>query len=65
MSGTWYPSMDQPAVEAWRADPRAFDDEQDRETLLLSLATEGDVEALLALRHELDPVAYDELGWGD
>lgn len=66
MSKSWFPSPEG-AAEAKRhlSDQRDRDDELDWESALLELAHEGNIEALEALRRELMPVDYDELGWGD
>ena len=43
----------------------AFEGEHDWETMLHELALDGNVDALAALREELAPIDYDELGWAD
>jgi hypothetical protein len=65
MSGTWYPSLhDQLATERLASDGQ-LDDDLDHEHRLLELAADGDVDALVALRNQLTPIDYDELGWAD
>ena len=68
MSGTWYANLqDQLEAERRVSDPRIItaEDELDWESTLLELAADGDVAALDALRDQLLPIDYDELGWGD
>lgn len=68
MSGTWYANLhDQLEAERRVSDPRVItaEDELDWESTLLELAADGDVAAIDALRDQLLPIDYDELGWGD
>lgn len=65
MSGTWYPSL-RKQLEAERelVDRRAYyEGDLDWESAALELASDGNVEALEALREYLEPVGYDELVW--
>ncbi len=68
MNGTWYPSPSS-QLEAERhgmARSHARDeDELDWTSALLERAADGDIDALMALREELGPIDYAELGWGD
>ena len=54
-----------PAPQRLADRKRAPADEIDEEAVLRARALDGDVEALMRWRQLLDPVDYDELGWGD
>lgn len=67
MSGTWYPNLRE-ELEAERrtlGDETVYVDEVDWESALHQLALDGNVDALEALREELVPLDYEELGWAD
>ena len=66
MAGTWYPSTGlETEPEVMGTLDRDLAADVDWETAIHELAAEGNVEALEALREQLIPLDYDELGWGD
>jgi hypothetical protein len=67
MSGLWYPSLrDQLDAERRileRSADLLYDEELEAE--LLELAADGNIDALMALREQQEPIDYEELGWAD